>query len=92
MSVEGLPPGYTDTDIAVVGMALRVPGARSLDSYWRNLRDGVESVTQFDDDELRAAGVADILLDDPNYVKSGAVLSDMEMFDAGFFGFNPLGA
>ncbi len=92
MSVEGLPPGYTDTDIAVVGMALRVPGARSLDGYWRNLRDGVESVTQFDDDELRAAGVADTLLNDPNYVKSGAIISDMEMFDAGFFGFNPLEA
>ena len=59
------------------------------DAAWRNLRDGVESTTPFDDDELRAAGVPDHVLGDPNYVKSAAILSDMEMFDAGFFGFSP---
>ena len=89
MNDGGLPPDLAETDIAVVGMALRVPGARTLDAFWRNLHDGVESVTQFTDDELRAEGVPDDLLADPNYVKSGAVLSDMEAFDAGFFGFNP---
>src|SRR5581483_3270914 len=31
-------------DIAVIGMACRVPGADSLDEFWRNLRDGVESI------------------------------------------------
>ena len=28
-------------------------------------------------------------MEDPNYVKSAAILSDMEAFDAGFFGFSP---
>ncbi len=31
--------------IAVVGMAGRFPGARNLSEFWRNLRDGVESIS-----------------------------------------------
>ncbi len=78
-----------DTDIAVVGMAGRFAGARNLDDYWRNLRDGVESLTRFTEEELLAAGVKPAQLRDPNYVPVGAVLPDMEMFDAAFFGFSP---
>jgi acyl transferase domain-containing protein len=33
-----------ENDIAIVGMAAHLPGARSLEEYWRNLRDGVESI------------------------------------------------
>ena len=29
-------------DIAIVGMAAHLPGARSIEAYWANLRDGVE--------------------------------------------------
>ncbi len=78
-----------DTDIAVVGMAGRFPGARTIHEYWSNLRNGVESLQRFTDEELLAAGVPASLLGHPNYVKSGAVLPDMEMFDAPFFGFSP---
>ncbi|MFN3295328.1 SDR family NAD(P)-dependent oxidoreductase [Caldimonas sp.] len=78
-----------DTDIAVVGMAGRFAGARNLDEYWRNLRDGVESLTRFTEEELLAAGVKPAQLRNPNYVPVGAVLPDMEMFDAAFFGFSP---
>jgi acyl transferase domain-containing protein/thioesterase domain-containing protein/aryl carrier-like protein len=77
------------TDIAVVGMACRVPGARDAEAFWRNLRDGVESIRALDEDELREAGVAPALLADPRYVRRGAPLADMECFDAGFFGMSP---
>src|SRR5687768_3692883 len=77
------------TDIAVVGRALRVPGARNVVEFWENLRSGVESVRRLSDAELRAAGVAPALLADPNYIKVGAPLDGMELFDAGFFGFSP---
>ena len=77
------------TDIAIVGMACRVPGARNADAFWRNLRDGVESIRALDEDELRDAGVAPALLADPRYVRRGAPLDDMECFDAGFFGMSP---
>ncbi len=75
--------------IAVVGMAGRFPGAKNVTEYWRNLREGVESIKRFTDDELYAAGVSPALLRDPDYVKAGVVLDDLEKFDAGFFGFNP---
>lgn len=76
-------------DIAVVGMAGRFPGARSIEEYWSNLRNGVESVRVFTEEELLAAGVTRDELANPNYVRAGAVLEDMEMFDAAFFGFTP---
>jgi phthiocerol/phenolphthiocerol synthesis type-I polyketide synthase E len=30
--------------IAIIGMSGRFPGAKNPDEFWRNLRDGVESV------------------------------------------------
>ena len=71
-----------DTDIAVVGMAGRFAGARGIDEYWNNLRNGVESLTTFSEAELAAADVNPAELADPNYVKVGAVLPDMEEFAA----------
>jgi acyl transferase domain-containing protein len=79
----------TGLEIAIIGMVGRFPGAKTLDAFWQNLRDGVESVTFFADDELTAAGVNAAALDDPHYVKAGAILDDIELFDAPFFGFNP---
>lgn len=76
-------------EIAVIGMSGRYPGARTLDQFWRNLCDGVESIKFFTDEELLAKGVEARLLDDPNYVKAEAVLDDIEMFDASFFDFTP---
>jgi phthiocerol/phenolphthiocerol synthesis type-I polyketide synthase E len=75
------------TEIAVIGMAGRFPGARNVDELWRKLRDGVESITFFTDEQLRASGVDPALLLDPDYVKAAAVMDDVDLFDASFFGF-----
>src|SRR5690348_5259553 len=75
--------------IAVVGIAVRLPGAKDVDQFWRNLRDGVESVKFFSDEELAAEGIPAVLLDHPRYVKAGATLDDIDMFDAPFFGIHP---
>jgi acyl transferase domain-containing protein/thioesterase domain-containing protein/acyl carrier protein len=80
---------WSETDIAVVGMAGRFPGARTPAELWQNVRRGVESVRPLSDEELREAGVDPALLEDPHYVKSCAPLDDMELFDSGFFGFSP---
>ncbi len=76
-------------EIAIVGMAGRFPGARSVAELWRNLRAGVESIRLFTEEELRAAGVDPALLANPRYVRAGAVLDDIELFDAAFFGVPP---
>lgn len=75
--------------IAIVGMAGRFPGAGSIGEFWQNLLDGVASITFFDDDELRDAGIPERDLSDPNYVKAGAVIDDVEWFDAGLFAVSP---
>lgn len=79
----------SDNDVAIVGMALRVPGARNIDEFWQNLRNGVESIRILSEDELIAAGETHDRLRHPNYVRATAELPDMEMFDAEFFGFSP---
>jgi acyl transferase domain-containing protein len=78
-----------DSDIAIIGMSCRFPGARNIDEFWLNLREGRESITFFTDQELLASGVDPELLQNPDYVKAGAVLPDIERFDAAFFGFTP---
>lgn len=76
-------------EIAIVGMACRFPGARDLASYWRILRDGVETITFFTDEELSAAGIDADLLRRADYVKARGMLPDAEAFDAAFFDIPP---
>ncbi len=84
------PDAANDGDeIAIVGMAGRFPGARNLQELWRNLAAGREAITFFTPEELAAAGVAPETLADPSYVPARAVLDDVELFDAAFFGFSP---
>jgi len=83
------PTETTGLEIAVIGLAGRFPEAADLDAFWRNLSAGHESITTFTEAELRAAGVDAALLNDPGYVKAGAVLEDADRFDAAFFGYNP---
>jgi phthiocerol/phenolphthiocerol synthesis type-I polyketide synthase E len=79
----------TGLEIAVIGMAGRFPGAGDLDAFWRNLRDGVESISTFSDEELAAAGVDPAVMRDPAYVRAGGIVEGVELFDAAFFGYYP---
>lgn len=79
----------TSTDIAIIGMAGRFPGARNIEEYWGNLFGGVECITHFSDEELLARGVSMYELSDPHFVKAGGVLEDYDKFDAQFFGYSP---
>lgn len=78
-----------DASIAIIGMAGKFPGSKDLDTFWQNLRDGVESVSFFSEEELLSAGIDPALLRAPNYVKANAILADIDLFDASFFGVSP---
>ena len=78
-----------DTDIAVVGMACRLPGAPDLEAFWRMLRDGRDARRELTDERLRTLGVPPEVLADPGYVKAAMVLDGIDQFDAGFFGLSP---
>jgi phthiocerol/phenolphthiocerol synthesis type-I polyketide synthase E len=90
MSSNESNEGYEGPErIAVVGMACRFPGAENVDAFWRNLRAGVESITHYGEDELRAAGVPDEVLAQPDYVRSFGAIDGADRFDADFFEFTP---
>ncbi len=76
-------------DVAIVGMAGVFPGARNVREFWKLLRNGVEAVTFFTEEELIEAGVDPTLVRDPNYVKARAIIEDEDKFDAGFFDLPP---
>ncbi|WP_019912655.1 hybrid non-ribosomal peptide synthetase/type I polyketide synthase [Paenibacillus sp. HW567] len=83
------PSHYNGLEIAVIGLACRFPGADNREQFWNNLKDGLESVTVFTDEELRREGVSAEFLNNENYVKAGSVLDRFEYFDERFFGYSP---
>ena len=74
----------TEGRIAIIGMSGRFPGAQDIATFWRNLSNGVESVTFFNDDQLED-GVEPSTRASASYVKARPVLPDVDQFDAGFF-------
>src|SRR5690242_8839447 len=75
--------------IAIIGMSVKVPGANSVEEYWRNLASGVESIRFFSLQEQEALGVPLSKLDEPGFVPAAAMLDDVGDFDAGFFAMTP---
>ncbi|MFC4061552.1 SDR family NAD(P)-dependent oxidoreductase [Planomonospora corallina] len=77
---EGVEP------IAIVGMAARVPGAADIGEFWRNLVDGVESISTFTREEQLARGASEEDVDDPSWVPKAPYVEGYDQFDAGLFG------
>lgn len=89
MSRYAAPPHLNGLEIAIIGMAGRFPGAPDLETFWRNLRDGVRSVSTFADEELIASGIPRATFENPSYVRANATLEEIEMFDAAYFDYAP---
>ncbi|MDA0565644.1 amino acid adenylation domain-containing protein [Streptomonospora sp. S1-112] len=70
--------------VAVIGMALRFPGASGPEEFWANLVAGTESVTRFAEGELDQPDPD--LAGHPDYVPAAPVIPGVELFDAAFFG------
>lgn len=83
---------YNGDEIAVVGMALRVPGAQDPWTFWDHLRAGRECFEALTDDELLASGVKRSVLENPRFVKIKAAMKGVSHFDARFFGLSPFDA
>lgn len=72
------------TDIAIIGMASRFPGAKTPCEFWDNLIAEKESGYTFNENELEKSGVKKDSYNKNEYVKRGVVLEDIEYFDADF--------
>ena len=76
--------------IAIIGMSGRFPKAENIEQFWSNLRDGVEAISFFKDEELEWSWIdGPPPKDNPAFVKARGVLDKAEWFDAGFFGMTP---
>lgn len=78
----------TGLEIAIIGISGRFPGSKSIDDFWENLTKGVELTSVFSDSQPKDVDTESQGSDKRN-VKVGAVLDNVELFDASFFGFNP---
>lgn len=85
------PSGSPSTgDIAIVGVSCRLPDAVDARSFWRNLLEGRNSVRELPkhrwnwEEYFSAAPMPGRTVS-----KWGALLEDVDCFDAGFFGMSP---
>ncbi len=74
--------------VAVVGMSGRFPGSPDLETFWRNLRDGVECIATFAPEELELPEGETRAARDPRYVRRRGIVEDVEGFDPAFFGYS----
>ncbi|MDQ3289423.1 MAG: amino acid adenylation domain-containing protein [Pseudomonadota bacterium] len=85
-------PGATNRaghePIAIIAMAGRFPGANDVETFWRNLCEGRDSISRFAPGQLDPSIPASER-EDPDYVAARGVIDDVEMFDAAFFGISP---
>jgi acyl transferase domain-containing protein/NAD(P)-dependent dehydrogenase (short-subunit alcohol dehydrogenase family)/acyl carrier protein/SAM-dependent methyltransferase/aryl carrier-like protein len=86
MSLRYVAP---ETEIAIVGMAGRFPGAADLDEFWDLLCAGREGISRFSAEELAAAGIPADVIRDPAYVPVHGILPGVELFDTAFFDLTP---
>lgn len=76
-----------NTDIAIIGMAARFPGANTIAELWQVLSEGRETTSFFTDEEIDPSVPYEIKTA-PNYVKARGIVENCEGFDAAFFGIN----
>ena len=71
---------YSERDIAIVGVACKLPGANSADEYWALISGGTSVIREFPTRRVPSAES-----ESPGYLKGGFV-EDVDAFDAAFFG------
>lgn len=84
-------PGVGESDIAVISMSGRFPGAANLEKFWSNLAGGVDSITpvpagRWDGDQFYHP---DRGTPNTTYCRWGGFLEDADLFDGRFFDITP---
>ena len=82
------------SDIAIVGISGRFPGAENVHRYWHNLKNGVESISEVPKEKWNVDEYYDPDPRTPNKTHSrvGGFLKDTDVFDPLFFNISPLEA
>ncbi|MEQ7681104.1 non-ribosomal peptide synthetase [Bacillus ayatagriensis] len=82
-------PSYFDDSVAIVGISCQFPGAKNHHEFWKQLREGKESVRFYSEEELREAGVPEDLIENPDYVPALSTIEGKDLFDPEFFHISP---
>ena len=80
------PVERADTDVAIVGMAGRFPGARDVEAFWERVSRGDDCLADIDPAELIASGVPASSVRSPNFVLRSGRIDGVDEFDHDFFG------
>ncbi len=79
---------YSDDCVAVIGMAMRVPGSDSLDGFWDNLLHGKVCRVRVPDEAL-VQGLHSGICGKKGYVPYKFSIDDYDLFDAEYFQMSP---
>ncbi|MER7838002.1 beta-ketoacyl synthase N-terminal-like domain-containing protein [Streptomyces sp. NPDC096040] len=82
------------TPVAIVGMAVLLPGAAGLDAYWRNLRDGVDAIGEvpagrWDTDYYRPGSATGPAVPDQVYCRRGGFVDGLAEVEVTRYGIMP---
>ncbi|MER5794811.1 beta-ketoacyl synthase N-terminal-like domain-containing protein [Streptomyces sp. NPDC001980] len=82
------------TPVAIVGMAVLLPGAAGLDAYWTNLRDGVDAIGEvpegrWDADYYRPGSAAGPAVPDEVYCRRGGFVDGLAEVEVTRYGIMP---
>ncbi|MEY4582321.1 MAG: hypothetical protein RL701_7024, partial [Pseudomonadota bacterium] len=69
-------------------MSGRFPGAANIETFWRNICEGVDSISRFRDDELEDSFARDVR-ESSDFVRARSCLEGVDQFDPAFFGISP---
>ena len=83
-------------DIAIIGIAVKMPKAEDVESFWQNLKDGVNCIGDIPEDRKKdmeqLLGMEyDFTNNKTKFIKSG-YMNDIDKFDYKFFSISPLEA
>jgi acyl transferase domain-containing protein len=81
---EAAGPGEAPDAVAIVGMAVLLPGAGDLEAYWRNLTAGVDAITAVPEGRWDAS-----FHPDPVYCRRGGFVDGLAELDPARFGIMP---
>lgn len=81
----------SNDDIAIVGMACRFPGSENISAFWQNLLNQYDAITEVPSERWNASDFYNAEAGTPGRINNtrGGFISDIDKFDAAFFGLSP---
>ncbi len=77
------------SDIAIIGYSGAFSGCDSVEELWKNILNGVDCITRLNIEDASRLGIPKHLLAQKEYVRATGLISDIDKFDADFFGISP---